>query len=135
MGGGVLIIPAMRGSDSQGKGYFGASRGHRIHYGVDFVAKPGEPVRAFMDGAVTKVGFPYADKPSFRYVEVSRVNGDALRYFYVSPTVAVGDKITAGEMLGTCQELPYDGITQHYHFEVKTRGEFADPIKYLSDNA
>jgi murein DD-endopeptidase MepM/ murein hydrolase activator NlpD len=129
-----MLIPAMRGSDAQGKGYFGASRGDRTHKGVDFVAKPGEPVRAFMAGTVSKLGFPYADKPAFRYVEVKRINGDNLRYFYVSPTVAVGDQISAGEMLGTCQELPYPGITQHYHFEVIARGEYADPIKYLSDN-
>jgi len=133
----------MRGSDAQGKGYFGAPRGDRIHKGVDFVQalggseqiKPGDPVRAFMAGTVSKLGFPYADKPAFRYVEVRRVNGDNLRYFYVSPTVAVGDAISAGEMLGTCQELPYPGITQHYHFEVTVRGEHADPIKYLSDYA
>lgn len=130
-----MIIPAMRGNDAQGKGYFGAPRGDRTHKGVDFVAKPGEPVRAFMAGTVTKLGFPYADKPQFRYVEVRRVNGDSLRYFYVAPTVEVGDQIAAGEMLGTCQELPYPGITQHFHFECLVRGEYADPIKYLCEHA
>lgn len=125
----------MRGRDAQGAGYFGAPRGDRAHKGVDFVAKPGEPVRAFMAGRVTKLGFPYADKPEFRYVEVTRPNGDKLRHFYVSPTVQVGDQIAAGEMLGTCQELPYPGITQHIHFECIVRGEHADPIRYLSDHA
>lgn len=130
-----MIIPAMRGSDSQGKGYFGAPRGDRTHKGVDFVAKPGEPVRAFMAGTVTKLGFPYADKPQFRYVELTRPNGDRLRYYYVAPTAEVGDQIAAGEMLGTCQELPYPGITQHVHFEVMVRGEYADPIVYLCTHA
>lgn len=133
----------MRGSDSQGKGYFGAPRGDRTHKGVDFVGtvgdpgpiKPGDPVRAFMAGRVTKIGFPYADKPQFRYVEVRRVNGDSLRYFYVEPTVALNDEISAGEMLGTCQELPYPGITQHFHLEILVRGEYADPIRYLADHA
>lgn len=130
-----MIIPAIRGNDAQGKGYFGAPRGDRIHKGVDFVAKPGEPVRAFMGGQVTKIGFPYADKPQFRYVELTRPNGDRLRYFYVSPTVEVGDQIAPGEMLGQCQELPYPGITQHFHFECVVRGEHADPIRYLSEYA
>lgn len=125
----------MRGNDSHGMGYFGAPRGGRTHKGVDFVAKPGEPVRSFMAGQVSKIGYPYADKPDFRYVEVRRINGDNLRYFYVSPTVVVGDQIDAGEMLGTCQELPYPGITQHYHLEITVRGEFADPIKYLCEHA
>ena len=41
-----MIIPAMRGSDSQGKGYFGAPRGDRTHKGVDefvFVKVGSEP--------------------------------------------------------------------------------------------
>jgi len=29
-----VIIPAMRGSDAQGKGYFGAPRGDRTHKGA-----------------------------------------------------------------------------------------------------
>lgn len=132
-----MIIPAMRGRDAAGAGYYGASRdgGSRTHVGVDFVAAPGDPVRAFMGGTVSKLGFPYADKPAFRYVEVRRPNADCLRYFYVNPTVVVGDLIKPEDMLGTCQELPYEGITQHYHFEVKVRGEYVDPIKYLSDYA
>jgi murein DD-endopeptidase MepM/ murein hydrolase activator NlpD len=130
-----VIIPAIRGSDKQGRGYFGAPRGNRTHIGVDFVARPGDPVRAFLGGIVSKLGFPYADKPQFRFVEVRRPNGDAIRYFYVSPTVQVNDQIAPGEMLGTCQELPYEGITQHYHVECVVRGSHVDPIKYLSDNA
>lgn len=130
-----MIIPPIRGRDAQGCGYFGAPRGDRTHKGWDFVAKPGEPVRAFMAGRVTKIGFPYADKPQFRYVEVTRPNGDKLRYFYVEPTVALNDEISADEMLGTCQDLPYPGITPHFHFEVIVRGEYADGVRYLSDHA
>lgn len=130
-----MIIPAMRGSDVQGKGYFGAPREGHTHHGVDFVCSGGDPVRAFMSGTVSKLGQCYADKPEFRYVEVKRPNADCLRYFYVSPTVQVGDQITPGEMVGTSQQLPYAGITQHYHFEVTVRGEYQDPIRYLCDNA
>lgn len=130
-----MILPPIRASDAQGKGYYGASRGDRLHMGVDFAATPGDAVHAFLSGTVSKIGFPYADKPKFRYVEVRRSNSDLVRYFYVEPTVAVGDLIKSGDMLGTCQELPYEGITQHFHCEVKVRGEYVEPIKYLSDNA
>lgn len=129
----MFIVPPIRGSDQQGCGYFGASRGARLHNGVDFVAQPGDPVRAFLPGVVTKLGYPYAGDLSFRYVEVQRPNGDCVRYFYVSPTVETGDRVAAGDMLGTCQALPYEGITPHYHFEVRVRGQFVDPIKYLCD--
>lgn len=129
-----MIIPPTRGRDAQGAGYFGASRGTRKHNGVDFVSTPNEPVRAFLGGKVTKLGYPYSHDLSFRYVQVTK--GDKhCRYFYVSPTVEVGDEVEAGDMLGTCQELPYDGITQHYHFEVKQRGAYLDPIKYLCCDA
>ncbi len=130
-----MIIPPMRGHDSHGKGYFGAPRGDHTHKGVDFVATAGDPVRAFMGGVVSKLGFPYADRPDFRYVEVRRANADCVRYFYVSPTVAVGDQINAGDMLGTSQQLPYEGIIQHYHLECIVKGEHCDPIRYLCDYA
>lgn len=129
-----MIIPPTRGRDAQGAGYFGASRGTRKHNGVDFVATPSEPVRAFEGGKVTKLGYPYSHDLSFRYVQVTK--GDHhCRYFYVEPTVEVGDEVSEGDMLGTCQELPYAGITQHYHFEVKHRGAYLDPIKYLCGDA
>lgn len=125
----------MRGNDAQGKGYFGASRGSRTHQGVDFVGEPGEPVTAFLGGTVSKLGYPYADKLEFRYVEVRRPNGDRVRYFYVEPSVKVGDLVKPGDRLGTCQRLPYAGITQHYHFEVLVGGVAVDPLRYLCDNA
>ena len=130
-----MIIPAIRGADSQGRGYFGAPRGERKHMGVDFVATAGQPVKCFMAGTVSKLGYPYADKPEFRYVEVKRDNGALLRYFYVSPIVQIGARITLGQIIGMCQQLPYAGIVNHYHFEVKVDGEFVEPIKYLCDNA
>lgn len=84
---------------------------------------------------MTKLGYPYAHDLSFRYVQVTDANGKHCRYFYVSPTVEIGDEVVEGDMLGTCQELPYEGITQHYHFEIKHRGSYLDPIKYLSGDA
>ncbi len=130
-----MIIPPIRGADSQGKGYFGAPRGDHTHKGVDFVATAGQPVKCFMAGTVSKLGYPYADKPEFRYVEIKRDNGDLCRYFYVAPIVHEGQRVTLGQIIGMCQLLPYAGITNHYHFEVKVAGEFVEPIKYLCENA
>lgn len=130
-----MIIPPIRGHDAHGKGYFGAPRGARTHNGVDFVAKPGDPVRAFIPGVVSKIGYPYANKMQFRYVELLRANSDRVRYFYVSPTVAEGDEIQANEMIGTCQELPYPGIIHHVHLEIIVKGQYVDPIAYLCNHA
>jgi murein DD-endopeptidase MepM/ murein hydrolase activator NlpD len=132
-----MILPAIRGSDLHGKGYFGASRagGSRPHNGVDFVYAPGDTVAAFLSGTVSKLGYPYADKLEYRYVEVRRTNGDRVRYFYVDPSVKVGDLVKAGEPIGKCQALPYAGIIDHVHVECIVGGAHVDPVKYLSDNA
>lgn len=128
----MRILPRMRGRDAQGCGYFGASRGGRAHNGIDFASCPGTPVAALSPGKVTKLGYPYADKLEFRYVEVTDPDGLRCRYFYVRPSVSVGQDVRVGDTLGTVQMLPYAGIEQHYHFEVmKGRGEYLDPIKYL----
>ena len=132
------MIPSMRSRDSQGAGYYGASRGARKHMGVDFVAKPGAEVHHLPTakaGTVTKLGFPYRHDLSFRYVEVTCDEGYKQRYFYVDPRVSVDDWVEPGDLLGVCQELPYEGITQHYHFEVVTGSRpkvYHDPIKFLS---
>lgn len=131
----INTIPQTRGRDAHGAGYFGASRGSRTHNGVDFVCEPHEPVRCFKGGKVTKLGYPYSHDLSFRYVQVTDAQGKNCRYFYVSPTVELGDEVSAGDMLGTCQELPYEGIIQHYHFEIKYKGAYLDPIKFLSGDA
>jgi murein DD-endopeptidase MepM/ murein hydrolase activator NlpD len=129
-----IVIPEVRGSDPQGSGAFGASRGGgvRKHNGVDFVGTPGEPVLAILAGVVTKLGYPYRNDLSFRYVEVRRENGDCLRYHYVEPSVAVGQEVQNGDVLGVLQRLPYEGITQHCHFETIVAGVYVDPLKYLS---
>lgn len=132
-----MIIPAMRGRDVWGSGFYGASRGNRRHTGVDFVGADGDEVRAFVAGKVTKLGYAYADDLAYRYVEVQAENGLKHRYFYVDLIVDVGDRITAGAVLGHVRSLQtrYPGITDHYHFEVFEVGdrgrEYRDPIPYL----
>ena len=129
----IKILPQTRGRDEHGAGYFGASRGHRIHRGVDFAAKEGEFVRSFLGGRVSKLGFPYESNQVLRYVEIVGLDGNRLRYFYVFPSVILGQEIEKEQVIGTVQLLPYSGITAHYHFEVKTPSdEYLDPIRYLS---
>ncbi len=130
-----MIIPPIRGRDSKGSGYFGASRGRRKHMGVDFVHCPGEPTCAFSPGTVTKLGFPYAHDLSFRYVQITDADGYECRYFYVDPCVSLGDRIRAGQMIGVCQKLGdmYPGITEHVHLEIRRGGEYIDPIPYLGE--
>lgn len=119
--------PKLRGNDKHGSGAFGAPRGARKHRGVDIVSTPGESVFSPMDGKISKIGFPYGDgvggvhdATPFRYVEITGAGATA-RVYYVEPTVSVGQKVKAGDIIGTAQDLDprYSGITRHVHLEVR----------------
>lgn len=127
----------IRGCDAQGCGHFGASRdgGTRTHIGADYVGTPGESVRAVQGGRITRVGFPYGDDLSFRYVEISGGDGITSRQFYVSPAagIARGAFVAAGQSIGTLQALGgrYPGITEHSHTEIRNRGRPINPASVI----
>ena len=122
-----------RKCDSQGCGHYGASRGSRTHNGVDLACMAGTLVGSPVSGMVSKIGYPYADDLSFRYVEVES-QGYAFRMFYVDPLVTEGQQVNRGDILGACQSLMqrYPGITDHVHFEIKDdHGDYVDPTPVL----
>lgn len=130
----IRVRPKIRGLDNHGSGEFGAPRGDHTHRGVDFALLPDSKIEAVSDGIVTKVGYPYADDLHFRYVQITDDLGLNARYFYVDPSVNVGDHIEQGDVIGTAQSLNsrYPGITPHIHFEVKDdRFVYLDPNVYL----
>jgi len=119
----------LRHCDAHGCGYFGAPRGGRNHNGVDILAAFGDCVRSPVDGVVTKVGYPYADDLSFRYVQIS-AGGYDFRLFYCEPTLSLGAVVKRGDAIGTAQDLGkrYAGIANHFHLEIKNPdGNFVDP--------
>ena len=129
----MQITPAFRSTDKYGSGEFGAPRGDHSHNGIDFVVAPLQPVLALVEGTVTKLGYPYTDDLSYRYVQVTDLDGNDVRYFYTLPTVEVGDTISIGDMLGTAQDLGerYPGITPHVHLEIKQGREYLNPNLYF----
>ena len=129
----IKLTAPTRESDEHGSGYYGAPRGKRTHRGVDYAAYPGSKVHAVTAGTVTKLGYPYEDDLSFRYVQITDGDGDDVRYFYVEPSVEEGDIIDADDIIGTVQDTGkrYPNITPHVHFEVKLGGSYLDPVDYL----
>lgn len=121
-----------RGSDPMGDGSFGAPRGTRTHRGIDYACYPGTHILALHAGQVTKLGYPYGDDLSYRYVQVSE-NGRAHRYFYVKPAVAMGERVNKGDLLGFAQNINARknygerGMKNHVHYEVRVNNEFVDP--------
>lgn len=91
-----------RGSDGFGAGHFGAPRGSRTHKGVDLLAQSGEAINSPVTGTVTKVGYPYGDDLSYRYVQITAGDYD-FRVFYVEPSVRVGQEVTTETAIGSAR--------------------------------
>lgn len=115
--------------DSYGEGHFGASRGGRKHRGVDYSCLPNSKVLSPCSGIVSKIGYPYSDDLSFRYIEIASNSNHKLRVFYVSPSVEVGDIVDESTVLGLSQKLGvrYPGIGEHVHLEIRGKGKIIDP--------
>ena len=131
----MRIIPPARTTDIQGQGHYHASRGNRLHNGVDVACWPDSKIISPIDGTVTKIGYPYnpndSKKGHLRYVEILDGATDYYwRFFYVDPWVWVSDSIHKDQsIIGTAQDLTgiYKGITPHFHVEIKVAGRFIDP--------
>ena len=135
----IKTITPQRQTDIFGSGAFGASRGRRIHRGIDFACHPGSTILSSTIGTVSRVGWPYSpedpDKGHLRYVEVITPLGYQIRYMYVEPLVKQGDTVSRDQPLGIAQDLTevYNGITPHIHVEVKKESEYIDPSIYFGE--
>lgn len=126
-----------------GSGDFGAPRGNRKHNGRDYKVNPGDDVYSHVSGVVTKIGFPYAQtgktkkdalKAALRYVEVTdSITRLKHRFFYIDSAVKIGDPISKGTLIGSCQNLLdiWPSMTNHVHYEVKDDGgNYIDPGQF-----
>ena len=129
----LLLQAPERGNDAWGAGHFGAPRGTRLHVGVDYAALPGSRLLSPVHGTVTKLGYPYGDDLSFRYVEVTDTWGLRHRFFYVKPLVRIGERIEEGDVLGEVQDIVSrypdpPGMKPHFHYEIKDQhGDYLAP--------
>ncbi|MEM1437151.1 MAG: M23 family metallopeptidase [Pseudomonadota bacterium] len=118
--------------DKQGSGDWHASRagGTRKHKGVDYDAPVGFVLHAPVTGVVTKLGYPYEDDLSFRYVEITDPGGSKYRCFYVKPIVKLGCHVIANQTpIGTVQNVASraEGMSNHVHFEIQRGSRHVDP--------
>lgn len=117
------VLTPHRGQDEYGSGAWGASRGNRIHKGIDFAASPGSGLKSNVNGTVTKLGYPYTHALQFRYVEITDASQMRHRFFYVNPLVEVGQTVKAGQVIGRVQDISghYSDkhMINHFHYEIK----------------
>ena len=107
-------------------------RDWRTHDGLDLAADKGAQVRAAANGVVTEV---YNDDRYGTTVVIEHANG--LKSTYASlaemPTVAVGDHVGVGEVIGSVGDtaLCEIGAASHLHFAMALNGESVDPKEYM----
>lgn len=104
----------------------------RTHEGLDIAADQGAPVLAAEKGTVTAV---YTDDYLGSVVVVSHGNDISTLYANLTetPSVSVGDTVSAGQTLGQVGNtaLLETAEPSHLHFEVFSGGEAIDPLSYL----
>ena len=104
----------------------------RTHDGVDIAADAGTPVCAASSGTVLDVR---DDDLMGTTVVISHDDGLDTIYANLqsSPTVEVGDYVTAGQVVGSVGKTALGESAQppHLHFSVTKDGEFIDPAVYL----
>ena len=112
--------------------YNPTTRDWRVHNGVDIAAEAGTKVCAAADGTVYTV---YNDETMGMTVVISHDGGYTTRYSSLAETVsvAVGDKVPAGQTVGTVANtaLMETAVGDHLHFSVSCNGQIVDPAMFL----
>ncbi|MDJ0922272.1 MAG: M23 family metallopeptidase [Henriciella sp.] len=125
----ILESHQVRALDAYGAGGFNASRGSRVHQGLDYLFDPGEIVTSPVSGTVLRIGVVYLGT-EFKLVEIETKEQLKLRILYVEPSVESGQSIEAGQLIGRAQNigLRYPGITPHVHIDATDKfGVRVDP--------
>ena len=131
----MILATLPKRSDGWGSGEYGASRGNRKHNGIDYACYPDTAIYALVAGTITKLGYPYKDDLSYRYVQITDRSGFQHRYFYLSPMVRVGDTVRRTYLIGKAQNIVKrysNTMKNHVHLEIKDpTGAFIDPEEFF----
>ena len=113
---------------------FGAFRAHphppecrQGHCGIDLSARIGEPVMAVTDGRVERIANDDPDRLGGVYVRIAHpVAGGAIVTWYmhlsrIRRSLALGDTVAAGELIGYAGKSGIDVSEPHLHFAVGLR--------------
>ena len=104
----------------------------RTHDGVDVAAEAGALVRAAADGTVESI-----EQDDLYGTTVTIAHGGGIKTVYSNlaetPTVKVGDEVSAGDVIGSVGETAICEIGEpaHVHFAMSKDGRSLDPAEYL----
>ena len=98
------------------------------HRGVDIAADPGADVLAPADGTVSFAGV-VVDRP---VVSIRHADGLVSSLEPVVPAVATGDRVVAGQVIGTVASAPRHEPAGGVHLGARRDGEYVDPALLLA---
>ncbi len=109
-------------SDSKGDGEFGASRGDRMHLGLDLEVVPNfDVVYSMIDGKLDRIVYPYANDLSYTGLQLTN-EFVKVYYFYCKPYhELVGLAVGAGQPIAKPQDISEkygEEMTPHIHVQV-----------------
>lgn len=87
------------------------------HTGIDIAAPVGAEVFSMADGVVEKIGYLDNERKMAQYIDIKHdLENYCTAYLHVTPTVKVGDKIKAGDIICNIAQLIDMGA--HLHFNI-----------------
>ena len=106
----------------------------RTHNGVDFAAESGTPVKATADGTVKSI----EEDPLWGHmIQIDHGNKViSCCYGVTAKDVAVGQTVTAGQVIGTVSGIPAEILDEsHIHLEIFVNGNYQDPMTLIRGSA
>jgi len=120
-------------NDAAGYGHYHASRGNRLHQGMDFLCAPGQEIYCPIQKArLVRTAYPYADQ---EYGGVLLQNPYfEIFLFYFLPTDRIHDNpLNQGDVIGVAQDITqrynHPKMQPHIHLEIKS----ADPRMFIGE--
>jgi hypothetical protein len=136
----LRVFNPIRGKDVHGSGHFGASRGNRPHLGIDIITQDGAGIYAPFEMYVDRKSNPYFDDTHLTGIKfttaLDNITYDGRMWYFSPDSNIVGRFVDKGEFIGIAQDLvkKYDGITNHIHFQLRTRDSVPQEIEQIDYN-
>jgi murein DD-endopeptidase MepM/ murein hydrolase activator NlpD len=127
----------LRDCDAKGCGHFHASRGDRLHFGIDVKVKKGQYVYSPINGYFNRVSVPYASDLKYKGVEIIGTGihkGLKVKMWYCKHAVPLQTKLEAGSIIAIAQDISEkygSSMTPHVHFQMYKNGVIVDPTNYI----
>jgi murein DD-endopeptidase MepM/ murein hydrolase activator NlpD len=105
----------------------------RMHWGTDFGAGCGQPIRAMADGRVVSAGWTSYGFGNYTIISYGRVKGASVASGYAHQSKVI---VHAGQNVKQGQVVGYVGTTGlstgcHLHLQIYRRGVRVNPMRYL----